>query len=153
MNPLNTVATAIVKANCLYSSPVIPPIKAVGINTANNTNTTPITGLVISSMAFSTASLRLYFPVSISRVEFSTTTIASSTTIAIAKTRPKRVSVLIENPINFITANVAISETGMVREGIIIALKFCKKIRMTSITIREVSTNVTNTSSIDALTN
>ena len=42
LKPLITVATAMVRANCLYNCPVIPPINAVGINTANKTNTIPI---------------------------------------------------------------------------------------------------------------
>ena len=42
--PLNAVDIAIVKANCLYNCPVIPPMKAVGTNTASRTNTSPIIG-------------------------------------------------------------------------------------------------------------
>ena len=139
-----------VKANCLYNSPVIPPTNAVGIKTAINTKTTPTTGPVISPIACSTASLDEYFPVSSKRVEFSTTTIASSTTMAIANTKPKRVSIFTENPNKCMTAKVQISDTGMVRDGIITARQFCKNNKITSMTSNVVSTNVTNTSSIEA---
>ncbi len=78
---------------------------------------------------------------------------ASSTTIAIASTRPNRVSVLSVNPITFITAKVAMSDTGMVIIGIITARQFWRKSSITIITMRVVSRNVTSTSSIDAVTN
>ncbi len=50
------------------------------------------------------------------------------------------------------TANVAISDTGMAIIGIMTARQLCKKISMTIITISVVSTNVTSTSSIEAVT-
>ena len=134
LNPLKKVAAAMVKANCLYNSPVIPPTNAVGIKTAINTKTTPTTGPVISPIACSTASFDEYFPVSSKRVEFSTTTIASSTTMAIASTKPKRVRVFTENPNKCMTAKVQISDTGMVRDGIITARQFCKNNKITSMT-------------------
>ena len=40
LNPLKTVAAAIVRANCLYNWPEIPLMKVVGIKTASNTSTT-----------------------------------------------------------------------------------------------------------------
>ena len=48
------------------------------------------------------------------------------------------------------TAKVQISDTGMVRDGIITARQFCKNNKITSMTSNVVSTNVTNTSSIEA---
>lgn len=51
------------------------------------------------------------------------------------------------------TAKVAISDTGMAIMGIITARQLCRKRRITAITIRVVSTNVTSTSSMDAVTN
>ena len=36
--------TATVKANCLYNTPVKPPMKATGTNTEINTKAIPITG-------------------------------------------------------------------------------------------------------------
>ena len=124
LKPLNTVEAAIVNANCLYSWPEIPLINIVGTNTASNTRTTPTIGPVISPIAFVTASRGEYCPVSSNLEAFSTTTIASSTTMATAKINPNNVNVLIEKPNAAITARVPIKETGMVRQGIITALQF-----------------------------
>ncbi len=57
------------------------------------------------------------------------------------------------NPMSFMTANVAMSDTGMVSMGIITARQFCRNMRITIITMSVVSTNVTATSSIEAVTN
>ena len=102
----------------------MPLINIVGINTASNTSTTPTIGPVISPIALVTASRGEYCPVSNSLEAFSTTTIASSTTMATAKINPNNVSVLIEKPNAAITASVPIKETGIVRQGIITALQF-----------------------------
>ena len=64
---------------------------------------------------------------SMKRAMFSMTTIASSTTSPVASVRPKSVSVLIENPNAAISANVPISETGIVIAGISVVRQFCKK--------------------------
>lgn len=72
--------------------------------------------------------------------------------MAIARTRPKRVRVLREKPSSFITANVAISDTGIAIIGMMTARQLWRKMRMTSMTMRVVSTNVTSTSSIEAVT-
>src|SRR6266481_4544053 len=83
----NTVDTEIVTANCLKNCPVMPPTNAQGTNTAQSTSATAIIGPVTSSIAFRVAS-RGENPRSIQRSTFSTTTIASSTTMPIASTRP-----------------------------------------------------------------
>ena len=152
MNPLSSVAVAIVSANCLYSSPDIPPIIVVGMNTAIITSTTPMIGPVISSIAFSVASRALSLPSSMMRVAFSTTTMASSTTMAMASIRPNRVRVFIENPRSCITASVPISDTGMVRQGMSVARQFCRKRNITSTTSTVVSTKVYSTSCIELRT-
>ncbi len=77
---------------------------------------------------------------------------ASSTTMAMASTSPKRVRVFSVNPITFITAKVAMSDTGTVSIGIITARQFWRNSNITSITMRVVSANVTSTSSIEAST-
>jgi hypothetical protein len=51
------------------------------------------------------------------RATFSITTIASSTTSPVASVSPKSVSILIENPNSFISANVPTSEIGIVMSG------------------------------------
>ena len=55
------------------------------------------------------------------RDEFSTTMIASSTTMAIARINPNNVNVLTENPNAPMTASVPINETGILRQGMITA--------------------------------
>ena len=72
--------------------------------------------------------------------------------MAMASTSPKSVSVLSENPISFITAKVAMSDTGMVSIGMITARQFWRKMRITIMTMSVVSTKVTITSSIDSRT-
>ena len=66
-------------------------------------------------------------PSSMCRSTFSTTTIASSTTMPMASTRPKSDSVLSENPRPSITANVPTSETGTATSGMIDARHVCRK--------------------------
>ena len=139
-----------VKANCLYNCPDIPLTRVVGINTASNTKTTPTMGPVISPIASVTACRAVYRPVSNRRVEFSTTTIASSTTMATANISPNSVNVLIEKPNNDMIASVPISETGIVIQGMMTARQFCRKRKITSTTNSVVSKKVTITSSMDA---
>ena len=130
----------------------MPLTKAVGTNTDISTNTSPMTGPVSSCMACRAACSRVSLPWASNLMQSSTTTMASSTTMAMASTRPNSVRVLMLKPISFITANVAISDTGMVIIGMMTARQFCRKIMMTSITISVVSRNVTSTSSMDLCT-
>ena len=88
---------AMVSANCWYSRPVMPPMKATGTNTAARISAMPITGPCTSRMALSVAS-RGDMPCSMWCSTASTTTIASSTTRPMASTRPNSDSVLIEKP-------------------------------------------------------
>ena len=60
------------------------------------------------------------------RSTFSSTTIASSTTMPIASTMPNSVSVLIEKPNSSMPANVPISDTGTASIGISVARQFCR---------------------------
>ena len=152
LKPENAVLTAIVRANCLYSCPVMPLTMAVGTNTASSTSTSPITGPCSSCMALRAACRGDSLPPSSRREQSSTTTMASSTTMAMASTRPKSDRVLSENPIHFITARVAMSDTGMVSMGMITARQFWRNIIITSITSRVVSRKVISSSSIEAVT-
>ena len=68
------------------------------------------------------------------RVTFSTTTMASSTTIPMARMRPSRVSMLSEKPNISITPKVPISEMGTAMMGMSVARQLCserKTMRMT----------------------
>src|SRR5690606_38203192 len=98
--------TAIVIANCLYICPANPPKNATGTKTAHSTSTIAITGPVTSSIALIDASRADNLSVRIIRSTFSITTIASSTTIPIARIIPNNVSKLIEKPSTYIPANV-----------------------------------------------
>ena len=86
------------------------------------------------------------------RVTFSTTTMASSTTMAMAKTKPNKVNVLIEKPSAAMTAKVPISDTGMVIQGINTARQLCKKKNITKTTRMVASMKVFITSLIESCT-
>ncbi len=80
-------------------TPVDPPKKAMGRNTAESTSAIAARAMLISRIEAIVASRAVSSGFSaISRSTFSTTTIASSTSRPIARTRPNRVMVLIENP-------------------------------------------------------
>ncbi len=83
----------------------------------------------------------------------STTTIASSTTIPIARTSPNSVNVLIEKPSAVNAANVPTSEIGTTRIGINVARQLCRNRNTTSTTRAKASTSVVTTSFSDSVTN
>src|ERR671933_450791 len=93
-------------------------MKATGTNTAHNTSAMAMIGPLTSSIARWLASSGVS-PASMCRSTFSTTTMASSTTMPIASTRPKSDSVLIEKPEASITANVPTIEIGTAASGMI----------------------------------
>ena len=113
--------TAMVRVNCLYSIPVIPERKLTGTNTAHNTNDMAMRALPISCMAFLDACAGESPSLRIILSTFSTTTIASSTTVPIARTIPNKVSVLRLNPNTSITPNVPISDMGTAIAGMSVA--------------------------------
>ena len=82
----------------------------------------------------------------------STTTMASSTTMPMASTRPNIDRVLTENPSSGKKMNVPISDTGIVTSGMIVARMFCRKMKTTSVTRMSASTNVFMISWIEACT-
>src|SRR5258707_12059659 len=81
------IETATVTANCLNSSPEMPGMNATGTNTESSTRVMAMIGAVISAIAFLVASAGVSSGCSsITRSTFSTTTMASSTTMPIAST-------------------------------------------------------------------
>ena len=72
----------------------------------------------------------------------STTTMASSTTMPMARIRPSRVIMLSENPNASITPNVPISEIGTAMVGISVARQFCSERKTTRITSSRASNSV-----------
>ena len=105
-------------------------MNAVGTKTELNTRVIAMTGPVISSMALIVASRGAY-PCAIQRSTFSTTTIASSTTIPIASTSPNSERLFSEKPINAMTANVPINDTGTSIIGMSVARQSWRKINTT----------------------
>ena len=100
-------------------------MNAQGTNTAHSTTATATTGLVTSSIARRAAS-RAGRPFSSQRSTFSTTTMASSTTMPIANTSPNSEMLLRLKPNTFITANVPTMATGTATSGITVARQFCR---------------------------
>ena len=124
-------------------------MNAHGTNTALKTNPTAITGPETSSIALMVAA-RGFIPCSMWCSTDSTTTIASSTTIPIASTRPNNVRLLMLKPIASITANVPTIATGTAINGITADRQFCKKRRTTIPTRITASRRVLKTSKIDS---
>ncbi len=86
------------------------------------------------------------------RSTFSTTTIASSTTMPIASTRPNSVSTLIENPSSHSTAKVPMIDTGTATSGISDARQVCRNSTTTITTSRIASSSVSMTESMECWT-
>ena len=101
------VETAIVTANWRKNWPVIPPMKQHGTNTELSASVIAMIGPVISSIALIVA-VRASSPLAIIRSVFSSTTMASSTTMPMASTRPKSVRLLRLKPSAAMTAKVPI---------------------------------------------
>ena len=100
-----------------------------------------MTGPVISSMALMVAS-RGGSPLAIQRSMFSTTTMASSTTMPIASTSPKRVKLFNEKPSRAMMPKVPIKETGTSIIGISVARQSCRKTSTTRKTRMKASKRV-----------
>src|SRR5262249_35021068 len=143
------VEAAMVRPNCRKNCPLIPAMNAVGTNTAQSTSAMPMTGPVTSSMAFRLAS-RGDNPIAIQRSTFSTTTMASSTTMPIANTSPNNERLFSENPSIAMTANVPTRDTGTAIIGMMVARQFCKKTSTTTNTKTMASNSVFQTSWMDS---
>ena len=87
------------------------------------------------------------------RSMFSTTTMASSTTMPMASTKAKRVRVLSEKPAAASTAIEPTSATGIARIGTRAARQVCRKTMITITTSTMAMPSDFSTSVIEALTN
>ena len=134
------VADAMVTANWRKNWPEMPAMKAAGMNTAESTRAMATSAPPTSSIVACEAS-RGDMPARMLRSTFSTTTIASSTTMPIASTRPNSERLFSEKPTAAITANVPISDTGIAAIGISEARQVCRK-RMTTTTTRMTASNI-----------
>jgi len=145
------VATEMVMAKGRYIRPVSPGRNSEGTKTASSTRVVATMAPPTSPIAFDVASFAERPSVSISRMVFSTTTMASSTTMPMASTSPNSVRLLIDWPVASITAKVPISETGMVTAGTRVVRQSWRKIQTVKITSRMATNSVSTTSSIDWL--
>ena len=100
--------------------PTDPPKKASGTNTEISTTVTPMMAPDIWPMALRVAMSGDRPSSLMMRSTFSTTTIASSTTMPITSTMPNMVSTLIEKPSASSTAKVPIRVTGTTMVGIMV---------------------------------
>ena len=133
-------------------TPVEPPKKAMGPNTAASTKPMPIKALVISPMDLRVASLGGRPSSLMTRSTFSTTTMASSTRRPMARTMANMVSMLMENPSRPRTAKVPRMTTGTARVGMSVARKLPRKTYITRKTRKIASNRVLTTSLMATLT-
>src|SRR5690606_15601710 len=134
------------------NSPARPLMNAVGTNTATSTSAAATIGLVTSRIACCAAATGAS-PRAMLRSTFSTTTIASSTTMPIASTRPNNDSAFNEKPKACMTASVPINDTGTAASGMIDARHVCKNSTTTSTTSASASSSVLTTAVIESRTN
>ena len=109
-------------------------MNADGTNTAHSTSAMAISAEPTSSMLFLAAS-RGDSPAAMLRSTFSTTTMASSTTMPMASTRPNSERLFSEKPNIAITRNVPTSDMGMATSGMTAARQVCRN-RITTRTTR-----------------
>ncbi len=119
----------------------MPPMKPTGTNTAQRMRPMATTGPETSSIALIVASFGS-MPCSRWCITASTTTIASSTTMPMARTRPSSDSTLIEKPSSGKKMKAPMSETGTVSSGISVARQFCRKMNTTITTSATASKSV-----------
>ena len=86
------------------------------------------------------------------RLTFSITTMASSTTRPVASVMPKRVRVLIENPMSLTKKKVPTRETGIVTAGIRVLRQSWRNRNMVRTTKTMAMRSVSTTSQMDSLT-
>ena len=136
---------AIVTPNWVKNVPDVPGMKVTGMNTAINTSVHDMTATDTSLMACRVASRASLMPFSIFAMTASTTTMASSTTVPMASTRANSVRMLSEKPAILTMAKVPSSDTIIEMEGMMVALKFCRKKNTTSTTRMMAMTSVSTT--------
>src|SRR5215469_7016343 len=143
-----SIDTDTATANCRNSCPLMPGMNATGTNTDSKTNVMARIGPVISVIAFLHASgTDSLGSSSITRSAFSTTTMASSTTMPMASTSASNVTVLAEYPMSSITANVPMIETGTATSGISVVRSLPRN-KKTTIATRTIATMSVRTTSL-----
>ena len=148
-----SIAAEIVTANCRNSSPMMPGRKPIGTNTDSRTKVIAMIGAVTWAIAFLVASAGdRSCSSSITRSTFSTTTMASSTTMPIASTSASIDTVLSEAPSAVSTAKVPTRLTGTAMIGIRLARKLPRNRYTTSATSTNASSSVCSTARMVSLT-
>ena len=147
-NPEMMTAPASVSANSMNRRSVRPVAKPKGAKTAASVSVMATTAKPISRTPLKAARSG-GSPSSIWRWMFSSTTMASSTTSPIASTTASSVSVLMEKPMAYMSAQLPISETGIVTRGITVARSERRNRKMTAITSTIASPMAVKTSSIE----
>jgi hypothetical protein len=131
---------------------VVPGKNATGTNTAINTRavaiTAPSTSFIASEAALRADTLYSWMW----RSTFSMTTIASSTTMPVARMSPKSVSVLMEKSISLMNPKAPMSDTGIVIAGISVLRQVWRNTKITNTTRTMASASVLITSRIDSST-
>ena len=132
----------------------MPGMKAVGMKTDSSTRVMAMIGPVTCSIAFSVAWAGVRCG-SCSRIcsTASTTTMASSTTMPMARTSARSEMVLAEKPSASMMAKVPTSATGTATMGMIVARRLPRKISTTRATRTKASISVWITLSMVASTN
>ena len=127
-------------------------MKADGTNTAHSTSAMATRAAPTSSMLLIAAS-RGDSPVAMLRSTFSTTTMASLTTMPIASTRPNSDRLFSVKPNAPMKKNVPISDTGMATIGMTAARQVCRNRITTSTTRSTASPMVSMTALTDCWMN
>src|SRR3990167_938754 len=123
-------------------------MNAVGMNTAHSTSVVATIGPVTSRIACCVASTG-DLPSAMLRSTFSTTTMASSTTMPMASTSPNSDSAFSEKPNRCMTAKVPTSDTGTATSGMIDARQVCRNSTTTMTTSNTASNSVHTTALIE----
>src|SRR6516164_10263469 len=140
-----TVEAAIVTANWRKNWPEMPERKADGTNTAHSTSAMETSAPPTSSIVRWAASFGV-MPTAMLRSTFSTTTIASSTTMPTASTSPNNDRLFSDIPNAYKMMRVLTSETGIAITGISEARHVCRN-RNTTPTTSRIATNIVVTTS------
>ena len=151
--PEITTAPATAIPNSLNNRPAVPVRNARGENTATSAIVVAMTANAISFVPRTAASSGVSCSSSWCRNAFSSTMIASSTTMPIAIVSASRVKLLIEKPRKYMIANVAMIDAGIASPGMIVARMLRKKTKMISTTRMAAMTSVSRASSIECVTN
>ncbi len=121
----------------------MPGMKAVGTNTDSSTRVMAMIGPLTWSIAFSVASAGVSSGSCSSMCSTaSTTTMASSTTMPIARTSASNETVLAEKPSASMTAKVPIRATGTAMMGMIVARRLPRNTKTTIATSTKASISV-----------